>query len=61
MRAGGAPIVKMYQCGLRSQGLYFGAVDGVYSTSVEQAMRTCTGNRQCDPLPSDSECRPEVS
>jgi tetratricopeptide (TPR) repeat protein len=61
MRAGGASIVKMYQCGLRSQGLYFGAVDGVYSTSVEQAMRTCTGNRQCDPLPSDSECRPEVS
>jgi|SRR5688572_12495516 tetratricopeptide (TPR) repeat protein len=61
MRAGGASIVKMYQCGLRSQGLYFGSVDGVYSTSVEQAMRTCTGNRQCDPLPSDSECRPEVS
>jgi hypothetical protein len=61
MRAGGPPIVKMYQCGLRSQGLYFGAVDGVYSTSVEEAMRTCTGNRQCDPLPSDSECRPEVS
>ena len=61
MRAGGASIVKMYQCGLRSQGLYFGAVDGVYSTSVEQAMRTCTGNQQCDPLPSDSECRPEVS
>ena len=61
MRAGGAPIVKMYQCGLRSQGLYFGAVDGVYSTSVEKAMRSCTGNRQCDPLPSDSECRPEVS
>lgn len=61
MRAGGASIVKMYQCGLRSQGLYFGAVDGVYSPSVEAAMRTCTGNRQCDPLPSDSECRPEVS
>jgi tetratricopeptide repeat protein len=61
MRAGGAPIVKMYQCGLRSQGLYYGAVDGIYSTSVEQAMRTCTGNQQCDPLPSDSECRPEVS
>jgi hypothetical protein len=61
MRAGGQPIVKMYQCGLRSQGLYFGAVDGVYSASVEEAMRTCTGNRQCDPLPSDSECRPEVS
>ncbi len=61
MRSGGSSIVKMYQCGLRSQGLYFGAIDGVYSSSVQQAMRTCTGNRQCDPLPSDSECRPEVS
>ena len=61
MRAGGERIVKMYQCGLRSQGLYFGAVDGVYTSTFEQAMRTCTGNRQCDPLPSDSECRPEVS
>jgi tetratricopeptide (TPR) repeat protein len=61
MRVGGERIVKMYQCGLRSQGLYFGAVDGVYSGSVQQAMRACTGNRQCDPLPSDSDCRPEVS
>jgi len=61
MQVGGERIVKMYQCGLRSQGVYFGAVDGVYSASVRQALRTCTGNRQCDPLPSDSECRPEVS
>jgi len=61
MRAGGANIVRMYQCGLRAQGLYFGAVDGVYTPGLQQAMRTCSGNRQCDPLPSDSECRPEVS
>ncbi|CAN1723224.1 Tetratricopeptide repeat protein [Hyphomicrobium sp. 1Nfss2.1] len=61
MRAGGERIVKMYQCGLRSQGLYFGALDGLYSTGLSEAMKTCTGNRQCDPLPSDSECRPEVS
>jgi tetratricopeptide (TPR) repeat protein len=61
MQTGGARIVKMYQCGLRSQGLYFGAIDGLYSSSVQQAMRSCTGNRQCDPLPADSECRPEVS
>jgi tetratricopeptide (TPR) repeat protein len=61
MRAGGERIVKMYQCGLRSQGLYFGAVDGVYSSTLAQAMRACTGNRQCDPLPADAECRPEVS
>jgi tetratricopeptide (TPR) repeat protein len=61
MRVGGERIVKMYQCGLRSQGLYFGAVDGVYTPTLEQAMRTCVGNRQCEPLPPDSECRPEVS
>lgn len=61
MRVGGERIVRMYQCGLRSQGLYFGAVDGIYSAAVGKAMRVCTGNRQCDPLPSDAECRPEVS
>jgi tetratricopeptide (TPR) repeat protein len=61
MRVGGERIVRMYQCGLRSQGLYFGALDGVYSSAVGRAMRECTGNRQCDPLPSDAECRPEVS
>lgn len=61
MRTGGERIVKMYQCGLRSQGLYFGAVDGNYSPALQQAMRTCVGNRQCEPLPSDSDCRPEVS
>ncbi len=61
MRTGGEPIVKMYQCGLRAQGLYFGPLDGVYSQTLSQAMRTCAGNRQCDPLPPDSDCRPEVS
>lgn len=61
MRTGGEEVVKMYQCGLRAQGLYFGALDGSYSAAVRQAMRTCSGNRHCDPLPSDSECRPEVS
>lgn len=61
MRVGGERIVKMYQCGLRSQGLYFGALDGVYTATLEEAMRTCVGNRQCEPLPPDSDCRPEVS
>ena len=59
--SGGERIVKMYQCGLRSQGLYFGALDGVYSPPCAHALRTCMGNRYCDPLPSNSECRPEVS
>lgn len=61
MEFGGTRIVKLYQCGLRSQGLYFGAIDGVYSPAVRNALHTCTNNRSCDPLPSDSECKPEVS
>lgn len=61
MQFGGTRIVKLYQCGLRSQGLYFGAVDGNYSQAVRNAMHTCANNRACDPLPSDAECKPEVS
>ena len=61
MQYGGTRIVKLYQCGLRSQGLYFGAVDGNYSSAVRNALHTCTKNRSCDPLPSDAECKPEVS
>ncbi len=61
MQFGGIRIVKLYQCGLRSQGLYFGAVDGVYSPAVRHAMHTCANDRRCDPLPSDAECKPEVS
>jgi tetratricopeptide (TPR) repeat protein len=61
MRTGGERIVKMYQCGLRSQGLYFGALDGDYSPGVKRALQACVGNKHCDPLPADSDCRPEVS
>jgi tetratricopeptide (TPR) repeat protein len=61
MQFGGSPIVKLYQCGLRSQGLYFGAIDGDYTSAVRSALRTCANNRSCDPLPSDTECKPEVS
>ena len=61
MRLGGKSMVKMYQCGLKAQGLYFGAVDGARSEALRTALRTCSGMRQCDPLPADAECRPEVS
>ena len=61
MQFGGSRIVKLYQCGLRSQGLYFGAVDGYYSAAVRNALHTCANNLSCDPLPSDTECKPEVS
>jgi tetratricopeptide (TPR) repeat protein len=61
MRFGGRPVVKMYQCGLRSQGVYSGALDGIYSEAVSSALRSCVSTPHCDPLPDDSECRPTVS
>jgi len=61
MRFGGRQIVKLYQCGLRSQGVYEGALDGIYSAEVSSALRTCVSTPHCDPLPDDSDCRPTVS
>jgi len=61
MRHGGPSAVQAYQCGLRSEGLYFGALDGRYSSDVERALRQCVGNKYCDPLPADDDCRPSVS
>lgn len=61
MRYGGARIIKLYQCGLRSQGLYFGTIDGNYSAALSRALRVCAGNRDCDPLPADEDCQPSVS
>jgi hypothetical protein len=61
MRHGGGPIVTLYQCGLRSQGLFFGPLDGVYSGAVKRALRLCVDMRGCDPLPADEDCRPTVS
>lgn len=61
MRYGGRHIVRLYQCGLRSQGLFFGALDGAYSRSVRHALATCVATSGCDPLPTDEDCRPTVS
>ena len=61
MRYGGESIVRLYQCGLRSQSLYYGALDGIYSNDVKRALRACIGTRGCDPLPGDEDCRPSVS
>jgi tetratricopeptide (TPR) repeat protein len=56
-RFGGERIVKLYQCGLASFGLYKGSIDGLYSTATREAMRACVVKRDCDPLPADEECR----
>jgi tetratricopeptide (TPR) repeat protein len=61
MRYGGDRMVKLYQCGLREQGLYYGMIDGIHSLAVSRALRACVGNRACDPLPADEECKPSVS
>ncbi len=61
MRNGGDGMVKLYQCGLRARGLYFGMIDGIRSPAVSRALRTCVGTRACDPLPDDEECKPSVS
>jgi len=61
MRVGGSSTVLVYQCGLRSQGLYFGALDGIYSRDLERALKSCVGNARCDPLPTDGDCSPTVS
>ena len=54
MRVGGERIVRMYQCGLRSQGLYFGALDGVYSSAVGQ--RHARVHRQSPMRPAALRC-----
>ncbi len=61
MRSGGARMVKLYQCGLRAQGLYFGGIDGVHTPAVSRALRDCVSNQSCDPLPADDSCAPSVS
>jgi len=61
MRVGGDRMVRLYQCGLRAQGLYYGMIDGIPSHAVRRALRVCVGNRACDPLPADEDCTPSVS
>lgn len=56
IRYGGAPIVKLYQCGLQAQQFYAGAIDGLYTTDTRKALETCVATTGCDPLPPDEEC-----
>lgn len=61
MRFGGERMIKLYQCGLQSQGLYSGDIDGLYSRSLRRGLETCVSTRGCDPLPADEECRKVTS
>ncbi|MEZ5852817.1 MAG: tetratricopeptide repeat protein [Hyphomicrobiaceae bacterium] len=58
---GGERMVKLYQCGLASQRLYQGRMDGRYTEEVRAALRTCAHSKTCDPLPADEECREPTS
>lgn len=58
---GGERMVKIYQCGLSSSGLYRGRLDGIYSDELRDALKTCANSKTCDPLPADEECKDPVS
>lgn len=57
MRFGGERMVKLYQCGLQSQGLYGGDMTGRYTIELRRALESCVAKPSCDPLPADEECR----
>lgn len=57
MQLGGERIVRLYQCGLQAQGFYKGNSDGAYTGEMRRAFEACVGNRTCEPLPPDEDCR----
>jgi len=61
MDLGGAHMVRLYQCGLQAHGLYQGPVSGIFSTSLDTALRACVKRANCDPLPPDEECKAALS
>jgi tetratricopeptide (TPR) repeat protein len=61
MRFGGETIIKLYQCGLAAHKLYSGAVDGLNTVELRQALKVCVTTKDCDPLPPDEECRAATS
>ncbi len=58
---GGERMVKIYQCGLASAGLYKGRMDGNYTDEVRTALQACANSKTCDPLPADEECKDPTS
>lgn len=54
---GGSRMVKLYQCGLQSHGLFSGEIDGLYSVPFRRALEQCAATPACDPLPADEDCR----
>ena len=61
MTYGGKRMIRLYQCGLREQGLYTGNTDGIYTDALRTALATCVQKTTCDPLPADEQCREPIS
>jgi len=61
MSIGGIPMIRLYQCGLQASGLYSGPMTGIFTTSMDVALRACVKRRDCDPLPPDEECKAALS
>lgn len=57
MKLGGSKLIRLYQCGLQSHGLFAGSLSGVYTPELRQALEECVERDKCDPLPPDEECR----
>lgn len=61
MDLGGTHMVRLYQCGLQAHGLYHGPVTGIFSASLDTALKACVKRTDCDPLPPDEECKAALS
>ena len=61
MQHGGPRMIKLYQCGLTEARLYTGEIDGTWRPELMQALELCVGDKGCDPLPADEQCRAATS
>ena len=56
MRHGGAPITRLYQCGLKALTFYSGEIDGTQRPELSEALGKCARDNACDPLPPEEKC-----
>lgn len=61
MNLGGPRMVKLYQCGLQTHGLYSGPLSGIITEQLDAALAECVKSKSCDPLPPDEECKAALS
>jgi tetratricopeptide (TPR) repeat protein len=61
MSLGGTHMIRLYQCGLQAHGLYRGPISGIFSDSMDLALKACVKSTTCDPLPPDEECKAALS